>query len=66
MIYLTQQAKFARITATQTTGNILADGLGQDQINTKNMYSFPSFIAQRILETILNEFSDVKATLLST
>jgi hypothetical protein len=66
LIYLTQQAKFARITATQTTGNILADGLGQDQANSSNMYSFPSFIAQRILETILNEFSDVKATLLST
>jgi len=66
LIYLTQQAKFARITATQTTGNILADGLGQDQINTRNMYSFPSFFAQQILETILNEFSDVKATLLST
>jgi len=66
LIYLTQQAKFARITATQTTGNILADGLGQDQINVSNMYSFPSFFAQQILETILNEFSDVKATLLST
>jgi len=66
LIHLTQQAKFARITATQTTGNTLADGLGQDQINTRNMFSFPSFIAQKILATILNEFSEVKETLLIT
>lgn len=65
LIYLTQLAKFARVTNPQT-GNTLTDiKLGQDQVNLSNIYSFPSYYAQQILEKILLEFPGEKTTLLA-
>jgi len=60
LTYLTQLAKFARFTGTQTDIK-----LGQDVVNLSNIYSFPSYFSQKILEKILLEFPNEKTTLLA-
>jgi len=60
LIYLTQSAKFVRFTGNQTDIK-----LGQDKVNSSNIYSFPGYYSQQILQKILDEFPDEKTTLLA-